>query len=140
MAKLLPALNLTFGEEGVWSDGKGKNANDAGGRTWKGIAENMHPNWKGWEIINLHLKDKDFPKSLQTNVELQNLVLSFYAHDFWNVMKGDEIESQEIANNLFDTCVNFGVSSGIKKMQRTLKVTVSGTMDKTTLDKLNQIT
>jgi len=139
MAKLIIAINLTFKEEGIWSDGKGVNTNDSGGRTYKGIAENANKDWKGWEIINKHLKDKNFPQCLETIIELQTLVEDRYRVKYWNPFFGDKILNQNTANNLFDTSVNFGASVAIKMMQQAIKLKSTGIMDNITLTKLNSI-
>jgi len=139
MAKLIIAINLTFKEEGLWSDGKGKNANDSGGRTYKGIAENANKDWGGWIIINKHLKDKNFPQCLEDIPELQILTETRYRVKYWNPFWGDKILNQNTANNLFDTSVNFGASVAIKMMQQAVKLKSTGIMDEITLTKLNDI-
>lgn len=139
MAKLLIAINLTFKEEGIWSNGKGKNSNDSGGRTYKGIAEASNKDWKGWTIIDKHLKDKDFPNCLEPITELQDLVEDRYRKNYWNPFFGDKLNNQNIANNLFDTSVNFGPGTAIKMMQQSIKLKSTGIMDEITLNKLNSI-
>lgn len=139
MAKLSISLKRTFGEEGVWSNGKGKNANDRGGRTYKGIAETANPKWAGWAIIDKHINDKNFPKCLEQNNELQALVLELYTKKYWNLMWGDKINNQLIADDIFDTSVNVGVGTAIKLRQRSHKLKETSVMNDETLNFLNSI-
>jgi lysozyme family protein len=139
MAKLSLALKATFGEEGVWSDGKGKNSSDSGGRTYKGIAETANPHWSGWIIINQHLNDKNFPQCLEQNIELQNLVEKLYTTNYWSEICGDKLINQLKANDLFDTAVNFGTNTAIKMIQESVAVKSTGIMDIITINKLNQL-
>ena len=139
MANLSLALKETFGEEGVWSNGKGKNAADTGGRTYKGIAETANPHWKGWIIINKFVNNKNFPKCLESNVELQNLVNELYNDNYWHEICGDKLVNQSKANDLFDTAVNFGPKAAIKMIQQSVMVKSTGIMDNITIEKLNTL-
>lgn len=56
---------------------------------------------------------------------------------YWDVMKGDEINSQAIANSMYDKGIVGGIVESIKLMQETLSVPVTGVMDTTTLNLLN---
>ncbi len=107
MANLKISLLKTLSHEGVWSN----DPDDSGGRTYKGIAEASNPKWSGWAIINLSLKDKDFPHCLESNIKLQNSVEECYRTNYWNKISGDKILNQKIADNLFDTAVNMGPST-----------------------------
>ena len=139
MSILKIALNETFKEEGLWSDGKGKNKNDAGGRTYMGIAEKMNPDWGGWAIIDKHLNDKNFPQCLENIPELQKLVDLLYDKRYWDIIWGDKILNQKIANNLFDTAVNMGPNTAIKLLQRSLEYKETGKMDENFLTIINKI-
>ena len=43
---------------------------------------------------------------------------AFYKANFWDKIKGDEIESQEVANALYDFAVNSGVKKAVEKIQQ----------------------
>lgn len=47
---------------------------------------------------------------------------SIYREDYWNMIRGDEIPDQQIADELFDTAVNCGFGTVSKFLQRTLNV------------------
>jgi lysozyme family protein len=51
---------------------------------------------------------------------MDELVMNFYKDRYWNPWWGDEIHDQEIANELFDTSVNMGVSRAVKFLQKSL--------------------
>ena len=50
------------------------------------------------------------------------LVPAFYKQVFWDQFKGDAINNQDIANELFDTSVNMGTTTTIKFMQHALNI------------------
>lgn len=104
MSNFATAYNITMVIEGGYAN----NPNDHGGQTWKGIAQNMHPEWLGWAIIEAAKPQFDFPACLKRNTELENLVLEFYKEQFWDSLSLDLVNDQKIANELFDTGVNMG--------------------------------
>jgi lysozyme family protein len=96
MADFLTAYKETAAVEGSYSNHK----NDSGGETWKGIARNKWPKWRGWKIVDSFKKLAGFPNNLKSSDELQIAVLEFYKENFWNTLKLGEIKSQKIANEL----------------------------------------
>ncbi len=57
--------------------------------------------------------------------------------DYWNLIHGDEIVSQEKADMIYDDAYNSGPSTAVNKVQKALNITVTGKMDIFTLNKLN---
>lgn len=51
---------------------------------------------------------------------------SFYRKEFWDKIKGDEIESQEAANILYNFAVNSGVSRTVKAYKRYTRISKNG--------------
>jgi len=47
-------------------------------------------------------------------------VKAFYKENYWDKFLGDEINSQEIADEIFDTSVNMGVERAVKFLQKAL--------------------
>lgn len=45
---------------------------------------------------------------------------AFYKENYWDKFLGDEINSQEIADEIFDTSVNMGVERAVKFLQKAL--------------------
>jgi len=78
-------------------------AGDNGGATKYGISKNSYP-----------------------NVDIKNLTESqardIYRRDYWNRVRGDEITSQAIAENLFDTAVNMGVRTASRLCQSAIGI------------------
>lgn len=118
MANFNLAYTITMKHEGSYAN----NPADRGGETWKGIARKMHPEWKGWAIVDEYRKKPGFPANLGDAPGLQDLVLSFYKNEFWDYLRLDEIKDQRIGNELFDTSVNMGQGVAAIFLQRSLNV------------------
>lgn len=107
MADFKQALALILANEGGYVFDK----DDPGGETYKGIARNMNSKWRGWVSIDMMKKQAGFPKNLEQNLDLQEDVENFYERNYWDRVQGDNIESQNIANSIFDFAVNAGVGT-----------------------------
>jgi lysozyme family protein len=116
MAEFQEAYSKTMSHEGGYS----KDPDDAGGETYKGIAKAYNGTWSGWSTIDYHKDDSDFPACLDKIVGLQNSVYSFYKEKYWNVNKLDDVDSQDIAEEMFDTGVNMGTGRAAKFLQKSL--------------------
>lgn len=99
---------------------------DKGGQTYAGIARNRWPSWHGW-------KDIDNGQTPETQ-----LVRDFYKSNFWDKVRGDDIDQQSIARSLFDFAVNAGTGTAIKLAQIVVGVTPDGAIGPKTLDALNK--
>lgn len=97
---------------------------DRGGMTYAGIARNMHPGWRGW--VNIDNGDQ---------VPAQ-LVRDFYREQFWAPIKGDQINSQVIAQSIFDFNVNAGAVAR-KLAQLVVGATPDGAFGDKTISLLN---
>lgn len=102
---------------------------DRGGMTYAGISKKFHPKWPGWAYIDNG--DREDP-------ELTGYVKSFYLSQFWEKIRGDEINSQSIAETLFDFSVNAGHRTAVKISQLIIDSTPDGIVGPNTLEKLNQ--
>ena len=118
MADFDIAFNITDQSEGRYDNDPG----DRGGETYRGRARKFNPEWAGWRIIDSMKSRKDFPKCLDTNAELQNLVKESYRSIEWNGIQGDKISNQVIANEVYDNAVNLGVKKSIEYLQRTINI------------------
>lgn len=115
MAEFSLAYIKTMNDEGGYAN----SSKDRGGETWKGIARVFHPMWGGWPIVD-DIKAKVGQRSTIDNLKawravdsalagiesLERMVQDFYKANFWNEIDGDSIDSQAIANELFDIAVN----------------------------------
>lgn len=78
-------------------------AGDSGGATKYGISQKAYPEL---DIKNL---TEDRAKEI-------------YRRDYWNRVRGDEIESQAIAESIFDAAVNMGVRTASKICQAAIGI------------------
>jgi lysozyme family protein len=122
MALFKPAYDITRKVEGEYAN----DPTDRGGETYKGIARKKNPQWEGWKIVDSLRNKAGFPKILDANQPLVNLVLDFYKKEYWNVHKLDSVNNQLIANELFDTSVNMGIGTAGIFLQRVLNVSNVG--------------
>jgi len=111
--------------------------NDPGGETYKGIAHNMNSKWEGWAIIDVQRKLPDFPKNLDSNVDLQGKVENFYETNYWDRIKGDDITDSDIASSIFDFAVNAGVATSSSLVQMIVDIKPDGVVGNDTVEKLN---
>ncbi|WP_144394092.1 glycoside hydrolase family 108 protein [Pleionea sediminis] len=100
---------------------------DRGGLTYAGISQKYHPDWRGWEYVT----------SEHNQTHLMPLVKEFYQNKFWNVIKGDYIDSQEMADTIYDFAVNAGCRTAIKLSQIVVGCTPDGIVGPNTLNALN---
>ena len=95
---------------------------DLGGETYKGIARRFHPRWRGWRKIDTAKNKKGFPKILDKNESLQRQVKEFYKKYYWDVVGSDDISDYDLAEELFDTAVNFGTRRTVRLLQRAVNL------------------
>ena len=102
---------------------------DAGGETYLGISRKNNPKWIGWEVIDDIKKKygtKGITARLKKDTALTNSAKLLYKQNYWDVLELDDIPSQSIAHELFDTCVNCGKATAIRIAQQVLMMTVTG--------------
>lgn len=135
MAKFDEAYQRTLKFEGGWVNDDA----DSGKETYKGISRAANPNWAGWKIVDNYKKKSNFPKNLDSDVQLQSLVKELYKTNYWDKVWGDKITNQKVANDLYDTGVNMGVATSIKLSERQFKMKETGKMSNELLNKLNSV-
>ncbi len=146
MADFNIAYKITLVNEGGYSNVSG----DLGGETYRGIARNYHPKWDGWATIdsikkaNPFLTRKELDARLAAIPELQTSVKNFFKVNFWDINWLDKFNSQDIANELYDTGVNFGPGRALKMLQEAVNFTrtdvtldVDGAIGNNTLNATN---
>lgn len=131
MANFLIAYKKTGGWEGGWNHV----ANDRGGETYKGIARKFWPKWGGWKIVDSKKPLKH--GAMIKDEALEKLVLDFYKKQFWDVVSGDDIEDQNIANTLYDFGVNAGHGRSIQNIQEVLGLPKTGKITAELLKRIN---
>lgn len=135
MANFEEAYKRTCKFEGGWVNKDG----DSGKETYKGISRVANPNWSGWVIVDSYKKKSNFPKNLDSDKKLQELVKDCYKNNYWNPICGDKIKNQKVANEIYDTAVNMGVAMSIKLSQRQFGFKETGKMNNQLLNKLNSV-
>lgn len=127
------AFQLMIANEG----GYGNDPDDPGGETYKGIARKMHSKWNGWTTVDLLKRQSGFPANLDKDAELQQDVSNFYRTVFWDPLKGDQMNNQEVANSIFDFAVNAGLSTSASLAQMVIGAKADGVIGPQTIASLN---
>lgn len=112
---------------------------DKGGETYAGIARNIFPTWEGWGHVD-RKKSRYAKGIIPTNTkfsDLDFLVTRFY-QGLWDKYRYGEINSQIVANLMFDFAVHSGPSNANTAMQRIIGVTADGVMGSATLAAINK--
>ena len=126
MAEFIDAYEKMIRNEGGYVNHKVKG--DRGGQTYAGIARAFHSDWQGWQLIDAGDLESD---------QLITFVMAFYRENFWDRLKASAINSQEIAESLFDFSVNTGVRTAVKLAQIVVGANPHGIIGVNTLKKLN---
>lgn len=111
--------------EGIY----GNDPDDSGGETFLGISRKYNPTWTGWKTIDEIKKSngtKNLTKILKQNKSLTDSAKLYYKIRYWDIFRLDEIPSQKIAHEMFDTCVNMGSKSAILIAQQVIGMTPTG--------------
>lgn len=133
MAQFKPAFDKTVAHEGSYVN----DPDDPGGETYKGVSRKMHSKWPGWTIIDMMKRQSGFPGILDTNAELQAEILSFYEVNFWDRLNADQIESQEVAESIFDFAVNAGVTTSATLAQMVVGTDTDGIIGSDSIKAIN---
>jgi lysozyme family protein len=117
MADFIKAFKITIlGNEGGYNPGIGEK------ETYMGIDSGATPHWDGWKIIdqvksNPGISIHKMNLLLNSDNALQQNIHNFYQINYWNPLKLNQVNDQQIANNLFDCSVNQGEGLARKLMQ-----------------------
>ena len=99
---------------------------DRGGMTYAGIARNFWSEWEGWAYID------------QGEIPPTKFVRAFYRSNFWEKVKGDDIQNQSTASTLFDFAINAGNRTAIKLAQTAVGCEPDGVIGPRSLAALNE--
>jgi len=123
VADYIKALNPLLQSEGGYAD----DSDDKGGETICGISRVHHPEWEGWKQVD-GIKEargidiKNMINMFFESTEGKTMIQDFYVTNYWSKIKGNEIESQTLADKLFDVAVNMGWRRAAEYLQSTLNV------------------
>ena len=118
MADFNEAFRHTLKNEGGYAN----DPDDLGGETYKGVSRVHHPGWAGWGLIDGQRQVSGFPKILRYDKALDQSVRAFYLAEFWDKIRGNELGSQIIANEIFDTAVIMSPRKAITFLQDCLNM------------------
>ena len=114
MAEFKNIIDVTLHHEGGYVN----DPDDAGGETNFGISKRAYP--------DLSIKE--------LTPDMAKLI---YKKDYWDKVKGDSIQDEELAQQIFDMAVNAGVKMASKIIQRLVSVTDDGIIGTNTLLYIN---
>lgn len=126
MAAFTPAFDQMIRNEGGYV--LHTVAGDRGGMTYAGIARNFWGGWPGWRFIDAG--ELDHP-------QLKTAVQDFYQANFWDVCGCADIQSQDVADDLFDFAVNAGVRVAVRLAQVVAGVKPDGVAGPVTVAAIN---
>lgn len=140
MANYNIAYNKVIKVEGGYAN----DPDDAGGETYMGISRKFNPNAKFWKVIdeikskNKNITNKEMNAILKKNNSIIGEIKNIYKNKYWDKLYLDNLNSQKIAEELFDTAVNMGVSVAIKILQNSLRVKTDGKMSNDLIKIINE--
>ena len=120
-----------------WEGGYSTDPHDPGGETLFGISRKMHPEWSGWSRVDelkKHFSGSGLTGVLNADGGLRESAKQFYEENFWDY---DEIDSQVVANKVFDLGVNLGEHTAVKMLQQCVGVKDDGIFGNKTLEAVN---
>lgn len=126
-------------EGGYCSAADAAKQNDSGGETYLGIARNYNPKWEGWTIIDSYIAQHGVPKR-NTYIpidQLYQLAEDYSKRSYWDVLGGDQIQNQSVAEALVDFGFNSGIRTAAKKAQKIIGAGVDGAFGKNSIIALN---
>lgn len=130
MANFELAYKTTLENEGGYVN----DPNDSGGETYKGISRNNWSKWEGWTKIDIAKTKPGFPN----NLNIESDVFEFYQVNFWNRLRADQIENQQIAESIFDFAVNAGIGTAVSLAQMVVGAKSDGVIGPITIEAINK--
>lgn len=135
MADFLTSHKLTVSNEGGFSNDRNDPGNWTGGKIGSGLLVGTNHGISAPVLMR-------YLRRTPTMEDMRNLKIEtayeIYKKNYWNLIKGDKINNQEVANVLYDNAVNIGATGAVKMMQKEVGTLPTGVMDELTLKKINQ--
>lgn len=123
MADINKIIDHVFVLEGGWVD----HPSDSAGCTQMGITRASLSSYRGKTVTCSDVRNVS--KAEATNI---------YKKNYWDKIKGDDINSQNVANLLFDFAVNSGVNKASKSIQELVGVSQDGIIGSKTIEAINK--
>ena len=135
----MATFNEAFKILKVKEGGYVNDSDDSGGETYCGISRRYNLDWEGWKTIDIYkrtYRGTSLNKKLNSDPLLQDLVRKLYKDKYWDIFELDDIPSQRLAYQMFDTCVNCGSAAAIRFAQAALGENINGRWSLNLLHKL----
>lgn len=118
-----------------------KNATEDG-LTFMGIYQKAHPDLDLWKVIRQKSQQyngdlKLVGSMLYDSAIVREMVDAFYKKEFWDKAILDEINSQQVANEIFVFGVNAGMKKAVVTAQEIIGVTADGVAGPKTVKAIN---
>ena len=142
MAKIEEGLDILYSLEfSNENDVLEKNATEDGW-TFMGIYQGANPNLDLWKVVRQKMQQyngdiKLVGSMLYNNPQIRDMVEAFYKKEYWDKAKLDEVNSQQIANEIFIAGVNMGMKKAVMLAQKLVSVPADGVMGPKTLKAIN---
>lgn len=134
MADFLTAHKLTVTSEGGYTGDRNDPGNWTGGKIGLGLLIGTNHGISAPVLMR-------YLRRTPTVEDMKNLkaetAQEIYRKNYWNLIKGDEINDQNLANIIYDNAVNSGAVTAVKMIQREVGTLPTGIMDALTLKKIN---
>jgi lysozyme family protein len=133
-------FNLAYSFSRNNEGGYANDSRDTGGETYKGVSRVHNPKWAGWAIIDAYKKKNGPIKNnfVIPDPKLDQLVKDLFRANYWNPIKGDLINNQEIAKIMFDFALTSGPNRAAINAQRAAGVTADGIIGSDSLKAINR--
>lgn len=146
MAKFEVSEEQTGRFEGLYAN----NPDDKGKETYAGVARKHWPKWEGWRIIDQIKTSYGTSASVinrqaKANHNLSRMISDFYKQNFWDTLRLDLFQDQQLADSVYDFGVNSGTNRAAKYLQKAInayhkpKISEDGQIGPTTLNALHTI-
>jgi lysozyme family protein len=139
MASYSDAWQITKANEGGYVFDR----DDLGGETYRGISRVFHPGWNGWKVIDAIKAKQNIPFNYST-AALDSLAAAYHYQTIWTALNANYLNSQPIANVLFDSAFSgYSRSNNMVKdiLNKYFKQSfkLNGTLDTNVISTLNSI-
>lgn len=114
MADSTESIKRVIGYEGVYDN----DPIDPGGETVFGITRKYQPNWEGWKRVDEIKKSSTGPlvSLLSADPEIKRCVNAYYI-SLWESFFLSQIQSQALADCIYNGCINQGAGRTLKWLQ-----------------------
>lgn len=115
-------FDLAHGPTKKFEGGWVNDPDDPGLETFCGWSRRFHPESELWERVDWHKTQPGFPRNAESDPSLQEMLRQEYKKHYWDVFDGDNMMSQDIAEELYDSGVNMGSRRVVRWLQRSINM------------------